>query len=55
MDAYRDRRYEALRSKDLKNWEDVTSKISFPKGVKHGTAISVSKEILDGLMKVNRQ
>ncbi len=54
FDAYRDRRYEAMRSKDLKTWEDVTSKISFPKGTKHGTAIAVSKEILDGLMKANR-
>ena len=55
FDAYRDRRYEAMRSKDLKTWEDVTSKISFPKGVKHGTAIAVSKVILDGLMKVNHE
>jgi beta-xylosidase len=55
FDAYRDRRYEAMRSRDLKNWEDVTSKISFPKGTKHGTAIAVGKEILDGLMKVNHQ
>jgi hypothetical protein len=39
-DAYRDRRYEAKRSKDLKNWEDVSSKISFPKGARHGTVIA---------------
>ncbi len=55
FDAYRDRRYEAMRSKDLKTWEDVTSKISFPKGTKHGTAIAVTKEILDGPMKANHE
>ena len=53
FDAYRDRRYEAMSSKDLKTWEDVTSKILFPKGTKHGTAIQVPKIILDDLLKLN--
>ena len=53
FDAYRDRRYEAMSSKDLKTWEDMTSKISFPKGTKHGTAIQVPKIILDDLLKLN--
>ncbi len=43
FDGYTARRYEAMRSKDLKNWEDITSKISFPKGTKHGTAIALEK------------
>jgi hypothetical protein len=50
FDAYRDRRYEAMRSTDLKNWEDVTSRISFPKGTKHGTAIAVEKGFVDALI-----
>jgi alpha-galactosidase len=49
FDAYRDRRYEAMRSTDLKNWEDVTSKISFPKGTKHGTAIAVPMDFVTQL------
>lgn len=49
FDAYRDRRYEAKRSRDLKNWEDVTSKIAFPKGAKHGTAFEVPEEVLKTL------
>ena len=55
FDGYTAHRYEALRSRNLKNWEDVSSKIAFPKGTRHGTAIAVSKEILDGLKKVNHQ
>jgi alpha-galactosidase len=50
FDAYRDRRYEAMVSPDLKKWEDVTSKISFPKGTKHGTAIAVEKGFVDELI-----
>jgi alpha-galactosidase len=50
FDAYRDRRYEAMVSTDLKKWEDVTSKISFPKGTKHGTAIAVEKGFVDELI-----
>ena len=55
FDAYKDRRYEAMRSKDLKNWEDVTSKILFPKGTKHGTAVEVPEKIVDGLLKLNHE
>lgn len=55
FDGYTAHKYEAMRSKDLKTWEDVSSKISFPKGTRHGTAFSVSKEILDGLMKAKNE
>jgi len=50
FDGYTAHRYEAMRSKDLKNWEDVTSKISFPKGTRHGTAIAVEKKFVDELI-----
>ena len=46
FDGYTAGRYEAMRSKDLKNWEDVTAKISFPTGTKHGTAIAVDKKFI---------
>jgi predicted GH43/DUF377 family glycosyl hydrolase len=48
-DGYTDHRYEAKRSKDLKNWEDVSSKISFPKGTRHGTAIAVPLDLVKQL------
>jgi hypothetical protein len=50
FDAYRDHRYEALRSRDLKTWEDVSAKISMPKGMRHGTAISVPGAVVGRLL-----
>jgi alpha-galactosidase len=52
FDAYRNRRYEAMRSTDLKQWEEVTSKISFPKGTKHGTAIAVDARLVATLRAI---
>ena len=37
FDCYRDHRYGATRSRDLHTWEDVSDRISFPKGARHGT------------------
>lgn len=44
FDKYRDRRYGAVRSKDLVHWEDVSDLISFPAGTRHGTAFAVTEE-----------
>ena len=49
FDKYTQGRYGAIRSKDMKNWEDVSDSIYFPKGIRHGTAFKVSGKILDGL------
>ncbi len=46
FDAYRRHRMEGARSKDLKHWEPITERLSFPNGVRHGTAFEVSSEIL---------
>lgn len=50
-DGYTARRYEAKRSKDLKSWEDVSDKISFPRGARHGTVIAVEKKFVDELIQ----
>ena len=50
FDAYRDHHYGALRSKDLKTWEDVTSRLSMPKGARHGTTFAVSGELVRSLL-----
>src|SRR5665647_2572347 len=42
FDKYRDHKYGAVRSKNMKDWEDVSDKVTFPKGVRHGSAFSVS-------------
>jgi hypothetical protein len=51
FDKYRDRKYGAVRSKDLQNWEDVSDLVSFPEGVRHGTILTVSVKILKDLEK----
>ncbi len=54
FDGYTAKRYEAMRSKDLKNWEDVSSKISFPKGTRHGTVIAVDAKFLAELKAMTK-
>jgi beta-xylosidase len=49
FDVYRERRYGALRSRDLEDWEDVTSQLAMPKGIRHGTAFAVSRDVLQRL------
>jgi hypothetical protein len=44
FDKYRDRKYGAVSSKDLVNWVDVSDKVSFPKGARHGTVFVISAE-----------
>jgi beta-galactosidase len=49
FDKYRNKRYGAIRSKDLKGWEDITDEIELPPGARHGTAFRVSREIVKRL------
>jgi len=41
--------YGAVRSKDLKVWEDVSGQMSFPPDHRHGAVLKVSREIVDRL------
>jgi beta-xylosidase len=50
-DAYRTKHYGALRSRDLKTWEDVTAKLVLPDEgtpvrMRHGTVIEVPRELV---------
>ncbi|MGG9963049.1 glycoside hydrolase family 43 protein [Ferruginibacter sp. SUN106] len=47
FDKYRDHKYGAVQSTDLKNWTDVSDKISLPKGIRHGSIFVVSEEELE--------
>ncbi len=49
FDVYREKHYGALRSRDLRTWEDVTAEISLPRGARHGTMIRVPRELVDNL------
>jgi hypothetical protein len=51
FEAYMKKHYCAMRSRDLKTWEDVTDKMTFvdadtPVRMKHGTIIAVPAEIV---------
>jgi hypothetical protein len=49
FDKYREKKMGAVFSKDLNVWTDISLKIKFPEGVRHGTVLKVSKDILDRL------
>lgn len=51
FDKYVDHKMGAVRSKDLKNWEDISEQISFPEGTRHGTVFKVSQQIAENLKK----
>lgn len=44
FDKYRDHKYGAVMSPDLVHWTDVSEKVSFPHGVRHGTAFVISRK-----------
>jgi hypothetical protein len=51
FDAYRRKIYGTVKTRDFKTFTDITAEVSFPEGHKHGTAIAVPRDILDGLLK----
>jgi len=50
-DEYRKKHYVLMTSKDFACWKDETARLSFPKGMRHGTAFPVSRDLLTGLLK----
>lgn len=46
FDKYRKHQYGAVRSMNLKDWEDVSGQISMPEGIRHGTAFRVPRSVL---------
>ena len=42
FDKYRDHKYGAVQSDDLKTWTDVSDKISLPKGIRHGSIFMIT-------------
>lgn len=51
FDKYRDHKYGAVQSADLKNWTDISDKISLPAGLRHGTILKISKAEFELLKK----
>ena len=51
FDKYRDHRYGAVRSLDHgETWEDVSDQVSFPRGIRHGTAFAVDASVVEALI-----
>lgn len=55
FDKYTQGKYGAIRSLDMKTWEDVSDSITFPKGVRHGTAFKVDASVVENLKKIGFQ
>jgi len=51
FDKYTQHTYGAVSSTDLKNWTDVSDKIHFPKGTRHGTVFTVSNAEFEQLKR----
>ena len=54
FDAYREKIYGALKTRDFKTFTNITAQVSFPEGHKHGTAVRVPRQILEGLLNANQ-
>ncbi|MBC7616671.1 MAG: glycoside hydrolase family 43 protein [Pedobacter sp.] len=52
FDKYREHKYGAIQSSDLVNWTDVSAKIAVPKGIRHGTILTIKKRALKKLLAV---
>lgn len=53
FDAYREKNYGAMKTRDFNTFIDVTKQVSFPPEHKHGTAFRVPREILKKLLTAN--
>lgn len=52
FDKYTLHKYGAVRSKDLKTWEDISNQVKFPEGIRHGTAFKVLPSLVESLKKL---
>jgi hypothetical protein len=52
FDRYRDHRYGAVASADLKQWEDISAQVQFPSNARHGTVLRVSQKVLSRLLEL---
>lgn len=50
FDKYTEHTLGAVISEDLINWEDISDRITYPDGIRHGTIFEANEEILKNLM-----
>ncbi|MBO0357959.1 glycoside hydrolase family 43 protein [Hymenobacter sp. BT186] len=46
FDKYTEHKYGAVSSTDLEHWTDVSDRVQFPKGTRHGTVLRITKKEL---------
>ena len=51
FDSYREKTYDALRTKDFKTFENISKEVSVPAGHKHGTVFTITRKQLKQLKK----
>lgn len=51
FDKYMDKKYGAISSNDLTQWQDVSERISFPAGTRHGTVFKVPLAVYEKLVQ----
>jgi hypothetical protein len=49
FDCYRQHRYGAVLTRDFKTWEDISSRLVMPKGMRHGTVFAVPRSLVQAL------
>ncbi len=50
FDAYREKKYGAVKTGDFKNFVDISDEVSLPEEHKHGTIFRADEEVLGGLL-----
>ncbi len=55
FDKYTQGKYGAVASSDLKTWEDISDKVQFPRGTRHGTVLKVAPSVLNKLLLVSEK
>jgi len=52
FDEYSRRHYKAMATRDFETWQELDSPMTYPKGMRHGTAFAVSEEIAEKLLEL---
>lgn len=50
-DAYGEKRYAAMKTRDFKSFKDVSAETVIPEGHKHGTIVKVKRSLVESLRK----
>ena len=49
FDKYTNHHYGAVQSADLKTWTDISDQLDMPKGIRHGTVLTITRQKLSKL------